>query len=69
MASKEATVKDIADFFNKLVAAGKGEYHVEASTQDGASYGLFVSEEHKDDEQCNDIAYVYDNLKLVSIGE
>ena len=69
MASRNAKVKDIADFFNKLVANGKGDYNVEASTQDGASYDLFVSEENKDDEQCNGIAYVYDNLKLVTIGE
>lgn len=69
MATKEATVKDIADFFNRLVAKGKGDYKVDASTQDGASYSIYISDEHKDSEQCNGIAYVYDKLKLVSIGE
>lgn len=65
----KATVKDMADFFNALVAKGKGDYLVEASTQDGASYDLFVDPIHKDNEQCNGIAYVYNKLKLVSIGE
>lgn len=32
MASREATVKDIADFFNRLVAEGKGNYKVDVAT-------------------------------------
>ena len=44
MASRYAKVKDIADFFNRLVANGKGDYFVDASTQDGACYDIFVSD-------------------------
>jgi hypothetical protein len=75
MASREATVKDIADFFNRLVAEGKGTYKVDVATPDGDSYDLFLSETNKNDpygvayEQNNSIAYVYDKLKVVSIGD
>ena len=73
--AREATVKDIADFFNKLVAEGKGHYKVDVATPDGDSYDLNVSETNKNDpfgiayEQNNSIAYVYDKLKIVSIGD
>jgi hypothetical protein len=69
MAMRNAKVKDIADFFNKLVAAGKGEYWVDASTQDGASYDLWVSDENKDSDYSNGIAVVHDIIKSVTIGE
>ena len=69
MASRNAKVKDIADFFNRLVAEGKGDYWVDASTQDGACYDRCVSDENKDNDYCNGIAVVYDKLKLVTIGD
>lgn len=75
MASKEVTVKDVADFFNRLVAEGKSSYKVDVSTSDGNSYDLHKSEMSVNDpygvfyEQCNGIAYVYDKLKIVSIGD
>lgn len=75
MASKEVTVKDVADFFNRLVAKGKGCYKVDVATPDGDSYDLHKSEMDVNDpygvayEQCNGIAYVYDKLKIVSIGD
>ena len=67
--ARKATVKDIADFFNNLVAEGKGDYAVDATTMDGASYDLFVREDAADYELCNGIACVYDKIKLVTIGE
>ena len=73
--AREATVKDIADFFNRLVAEGKGNYKVDVATPDGYSYDLNISETNKNDpygiayEQNNSIAYVYDKLKIVSIGD
>jgi hypothetical protein len=73
--AREATVQDIADFFNKLIAEGKGNYKVDVATPDGDSYDLFVGETNKNDpyglayEQNNSIAYVYNKLKIVSIGD
>lgn len=69
MASRYAKVKDIADFFNKLVANGKGDYYVDASTQDGGSYDIWVSDENKDSEYSSGIAVVNDIIKSVTIGE
>ena len=54
-----ATVKDMADFFNMLVAQGKGNYDVAVNTQDGASYGLSVG----------NIAKVYDDINTIGIGD
>lgn len=35
-----ATVKDLADWFNKLVSEGKGDYFVEVDDNFGGNYGL-----------------------------
>lgn len=69
MASRFAKVQDVADFFNKLVAKGKGNYWVNVSAPDGDSYDLWVSDENKDSEYCNGFAVVDDIIKSVTIGE
>ena len=35
------TLKEISEIFNNLVKEGKGDYEVEFSTQDGASYTIY----------------------------
>lgn len=41
-----ATVKDLADWFNKLVADGKGDYRVDVDDNMGGSYDLFKADRY-----------------------
>lgn len=64
-----ATVKDMADFFNMLVAQGKGDYDVAVNTQDGASYGLSVSHVKEGVDKYYNVAKVYDDIKTIGVGD
>ena len=60
--SKEnwATVKDLADWFNKLVSEGKSDYFVGVDDNFGGDYGLNKGERY---------GSVIDKNKLVTIGD
>lgn len=55
-----ATVKDLADWFNKLVSEGKGDYVVDVDDNFGGSYPLVKDTRY---------GTVFDNSKSVSIGD
>ena len=55
----QATVKDVAEFFNALVHNGKGDYAVTVNTQEGAEYDLSTTF----------LAAAYDAIKVVTIGD
>ena len=55
-----ATVKDLAEWFNKLVSEGKGDYSVDVDDNLGGGYGLNKGERY---------GYVDDKIKNVSIGD
>ena len=60
---KFATVKELADWFNKLVADGKGDYRVNVDDNMGGDYDLY--------DLFNGDRYgaVFDEYKTVSIGD
>lgn len=62
MSKKEnwATVKDVAEWFNKLVSEGKGDYFVEVDDNFGGNYGLDKGDRY---------GYVDDKNKDVTIGD
>lgn len=66
MANK-INVQDMADFFNKLVAEGKGAYEVDVYKQDGGSYYSLTYVEGGN--KARAIANVYDKLKSIAIGD
>lgn len=55
-----AKVKEVADWFNKLVAEGKGEYEVSVDDNMGGEYSLFKGDR---------FGTVFDDHKNVSIGD
>jgi hypothetical protein len=55
-----AKVKEVADWFNKLVADGKGEYEVSVDDNMGGEYSLFKGDR---------FGTVFDDQKFVSIGD
>ena len=55
-----ATVKDFAEWFNKLVSEGKGDYSVDVDDSFGGAYGLNKGERY---------GYVDDEIKNVCIGD
>lgn len=55
-----AKVKEVADWFNKLVADGKGEFEVAVDDNMGGIYSLFKGDR---------FGTVFDDQKFVSIGD
>ncbi|MDT3368587.1 MAG: hypothetical protein LIR40_08080 [Bacteroidota bacterium] len=56
----QATVKDVAEWFNKLVSEGKGDYYVDVDDNFGGGYGLDKGDRY---------GYVDNMNKFVSIGD